>query len=614
MEPSTDTAVSALIDEAAGWADLAARSAAAMGRDDLARRISGAEVRLRSPDTAIAVVGEFKQGKSSLVNGLLGVDICPVDDDIATSTLTILRHAAEPRVVAWHADGAGRTTREHPLSDLGRLVTEQADPGSSRLELVEVFLPNPLLARGVSIVDSPGANGIRPGYTAIVLGYLQAVHAAIFVTDASSPLTHEELAFLKEAASLSPATVVVQTKTDMFPHWREVRAANIELLQRAGLAIDVVPASSALRVAAFAQKDKELNEESGFPGLLRFLDEKVVQRATTIAVLGVLDAAIASLGEMQVATRAGLEAREAPGTMEERLQALRQAKERLDRLRQSNARWPTVMNDGLADLVSRVDHRFRRRMRDLQRHVDDEIAKSDPKSTWSELSVRVREQAAEGARDVVREMETGADEVARQITAMLAEEDLLLGSAVGMRQGLDLSNYWAPRPLSMPSVASTVGLGFSGLRGAQGGLILFGVMAGLAGIALSTGVLLGVAAIFGGKQLVDERKRQVTVRRQEARTAIRQFLDEAEFEVGKALRDLSREHNRRLRDHYSERIAERLRTCMDAAASLERGLQEDDAARQQRIVELREQARQIDIILDRLVRRRDELTGAEAPP
>ena len=88
-------------------------------------------------------------------------------------------------------------------------------------------------------------------------------------------------------------------------------------------------------------------------GLLRFLDEKVVQRATTIAVLGVLDAAIASLGEMQVATRAGLEAREAPGTMEERLQALRQAKERLDRLRQSNARWPTVMNDGLADLVSR---------------------------------------------------------------------------------------------------------------------------------------------------------------------------------------------------------------------------------------------------------------------
>lgn len=614
METPEGSEVAAALREATNYAELAASAAAAMGRDDLARRIALAKVRLDNPDATIAVVGEFKQGKSSLVNALLGASICPVDDDIATSTLTVLRYAAEPRVVAWRVEGAERTRQEHGLEELPRLVTEQAEARGSRLELVEVFLPNPLLQRGVTLVDSPGANGIRPGYTSIVLGYLQAVHGAIFVSDASSPLAHEELAFLRSAASVAPAVVVALSKIDMFPHWREILSADTGLLQAAGLDIPVVPVSSALREAALSAGDASLNEESNFPALIEFLDRSVVQQATSIAVGGVIDAAILSLGEMQVATRAGLEARQSPETAEERLRAFREAKERLDRLRQGSARWTTVMNDGLAELVARVDHRFRRRMRDLQRYVDDQLAKGDPKATWTDLTAYVREQAADGAREVVRDMEAGADEVARRVTASLEEEDLMIGSAVGSRQALDLSKYWAPRPLTKQSIASSAGMGLSGLRGAQGGLILLGMMSGLAGIVLSTGLLLGVAALFGGKQILDERKRQVTVRRQEARTAIRQFMDEAEFEVSKAMRDLSREQNRRLRDHYQERIAERMRTCTEAVATMERATKESDTARNTRIKELQEQDSQIGSVLEALQRRRSELSGAGARP
>lgn len=613
MEPPPESPARANVHDAGAYADLAAQAAAAMGRDDLARRVAAAKTRLQNPDTAIAVVGEFKQGKSSLVNGVLGIDVCPVDDDIATSTLTILRHGDEAHAVAWSVEGSENVRQEFPIAALPSLVTERPGPAGGRVELVEVFLPNPLLAHGISIVDTPGANGIRPGYTAVVLGYLQAVHAAVFVTDASSPLTYEELAFLQEAVTVSPATCIALAKIDLFPHWRQVQSANADLLQRAGLAIPVVPVSSTLRQAALVLRDGELNEESGFPELIRFLDENVVQRANTIGVLGMFDTAMLCLNEMRFATAADLAARQSPGTMADRLQAFRQAKERLERLRQGNARWATVMNDGLAELVSQVDYRFRRRMRDLQRTVDEETAKGDPRTMWPDLSARVREQAAAGARDVIREMEAGADEVARRITALLAEDDLLIDSAVGSREEADLSGYWAPRPLSKPSVTSGIGLGFSGLRGAQGGLILFGMMTGLAGIAVSTGVLLGVAAIFGGKQLLDERKRQVAARRQEARTAIRQFFDEAEFEVGKALRELSRDMNRRLRDHYSDRLAERLRTCADTAASLERGLQEDAATRKVRIEELRAQAGQLDAILEKLTRHRNELAAVEMP-
>lgn len=607
MEPPATSEVERAIEEAGTYADLAAQAAAALGREDLSRRIANARGRLRNPDATIAVVGEFKQGKSSLVNALLGTNVCPVDDDIATSTLSILRYGEEARVVAWQVEDGERQRREYSLADLPGLVTEQGNTATGRPELVEVYLSNPLLQHGVTVVDTPGANGVRPGYAAIVLGYLQAVHGAIFVTDASSPLTHEELEFLEGAAEVAPACVIALSKTDMFPHWREVYAANGRLLETAGLALECVPVSSVLREGALADRDPGLNDESGFPALIQFLEERVAGQMTTIAVAGVLDAAILSLAEMQVATRAGLDARLSPGTMEERLQASREAKARLERLRQGNARWPTVMNDGLTELVARVDHQYRRRMRDLQRHVDDELARGDPKAIWAELTVYVREQAAEVARDVVREMEAGADSVAQQVTSLLAEEDLQIGTAVGSRPAIDLSNHWAPRPLSMPSIGSTVGLGLSGLRGAQGGLILLGMMTGLAGIVLSTGVLLGIAAVFGGRQVLDERKRQVAVRRQEARTAIRQFLDEAEFEVNKALRDLSREQNRRLREHYNERISERIRTCAETVATLERGLQESGAAREAQISELREQDARLEAMLERLVQRRNEI-------
>ncbi len=137
------------------------------------------------------------------------------------------------------------------------------------------------------------------------------------------------------------------------------------------------------------------------------------------------------------------------------------------------------------------------------------------------------------------------------------------------------------------------------------------MVAGLSGLAIPAGALLGVAAVFGGKQVIEERGRQLTQRRQQARTAIRQFLDEAEFEVAKALRDLTRELTRQVRDHYAERIAERLRTCAVAVESLERALGEDEQARFVQLRDLREDAARIDGVLARLEALRAGFSGGQ---
>ena len=54
-------------------------------RPDLRRRLEQTRDRLNDPNIRVIVVGEFKQGKSQLINALVNAPVCPVDDDIATA-------------------------------------------------------------------------------------------------------------------------------------------------------------------------------------------------------------------------------------------------------------------------------------------------------------------------------------------------------------------------------------------------------------------------------------------------------------------------------------------------------------------------------------------------
>ena len=66
------------------------------------------------------MVGEFKQGKSALVNSLLSESVCPIDDHIATAVVTVISHASEPMVVVRRRDAEGQA------------VVERVDPGARR--------------------------------------------------------------------------------------------------------------------------------------------------------------------------------------------------------------------------------------------------------------------------------------------------------------------------------------------------------------------------------------------------------------------------------------------------------------------------------------------------
>ncbi|OWY62591.1 hypothetical protein B7486_57600, partial [cyanobacterium TDX16] len=151
--------------------DLVGKAVTAYQRPDLLARVQGIRDRITDPAFHVLVVGEFKQGKSSLVNALLGQHVCPVDDDIATAVPTAVRFSAQPEaaVLLDQASTGGNNPdidqpRRLPIAveDVPRWVTEQhgnAAAAGERIRSVDVGLPLQMLEEGLVLVDTPGVGG-----------------------------------------------------------------------------------------------------------------------------------------------------------------------------------------------------------------------------------------------------------------------------------------------------------------------------------------------------------------------------------------------------------------------------------------------------------------------
>ena len=121
--------------------------------------------------------------------------------------------------------------------------------------------------------------------------------------------------------------------------------------------------------------------------------------------------------------------------------------------------------------------------------------------------------------------------------------------------------------------------------------MMFGMMGqflpAAAGALLATNpVLLGIGALFGGMGLAEDRKRKVQMRRQTARTQVRQFLDDVQFEVTNQLTAVVRDIQRELRDEFTSRLGELQRTYTDAAKRAQEDAQKSQGERAQRGGEL----------------------------
>ena len=404
--------------------------ATARGRSDLDAHLGQTRDQLAARTVTVVVVGEFKRGKSTLINALLQHAVCPVDADVVTAVPTTVRYADHPRVLSYvRTEDGGRTDEvEESLDNLTALVTEEADPADpDRMRTVEVGLPHRMLRSGLCLVDTPGVGGLDSAHGFLTLGALRMAQGTLFVTDAAQELTGPELEFLKTAVERCPLTALVVTKTDLYPQWRRIVELDRGHLARAGLDLPVIPVSSFLRLRA--AKEPALNDESGFADLVAYLAGEVVAKARAGAAQAAareVEFVASQLEQQNQAERAVLAE---PERREEVVAELSQAQQQTRKLLAPTATWQQTLADGIQDLVADVEHDLQSRLRTVIHDVEEIIDQGDPKDTWADTEVWLRRQVAIVAV-ANRDMLTAR---AEELTTTVAEQfDLEAGNGIAL--------------------------------------------------------------------------------------------------------------------------------------------------------------------------------------
>ncbi len=384
------------------------------------------------------------------------------------------------------------------------------------------------------------------------------------------------------------------TKIDLYPQWQRIAELDRGHLDRQGLRIPTVAVSSVVRSEALARKDKELNERSQFPMLVKELGDKVVAPAKA----GAAERSAGEARSIAVMVRSGLEAEKSvigdPAATKAALERLESAKQRLEHLRGPGARWSTIVSDRTADLSNNVMFDFRGGMRQISRNMDEVIESLSKGDAWDDM---VHDLQADVADEVTRSfiaLEEGRLAIRDEVVDTLGEENLQVDLGPGSDMNwFDVSDLWQGKALDATSSGrkKAFSQGLTGIKGAQGGIMMFGMMGqflpAAAGALIATNpVLLGVGALFGGMGLSEDRKRKVQMRRQTARTQVRQFLDDVQFEVTNQLTGVVRDIQRELRDEFTSRLGELQRTYTDAAKSAQEDAQRSQSERSQRGSEL----------------------------
>jgi small GTP-binding protein len=243
----------------------------------------------------LVVVGQFKRGKTSLLNALVGEAVLPVAVLPLTSAVTILRYGDRPGATVHFENGKQIAVG---LDQIAEYATEAENPKNvKRVGRVEVAYPSASLRDGVVLIDTPGIASVYAHNTQATHGFLPRIDAAVFVTSPEPPLTSAERDFLEDLQKQVAKIFVVMNKADLAG--AEELAEVVGFAERSlpeGLAgAPILTVSAKQGLEAKAKGDPALLERSGLAALEskleRFLrDEKsaVLLRSAARRLVGLM--------------------------------------------------------------------------------------------------------------------------------------------------------------------------------------------------------------------------------------------------------------------------------------------------------------------------------------
>jgi len=183
------------------------------------KRLQELENRLASTRFHLAVLGQFKRGKSTLLNALIGEELLPSAIVPVTSVPTFLSWGPKRLIRVFFLDGHTQESSPESTEDanafLSCYVTESNNPRNHLgVGRVEVEHPSPLLQKGVVFIDTPGIGSTFEYNTEATINFLPQCDAALFLVSADPPITQVEIEFLKAVRANVVRTLFLMNKVD----------------------------------------------------------------------------------------------------------------------------------------------------------------------------------------------------------------------------------------------------------------------------------------------------------------------------------------------------------------------------------------------------------------
>lgn len=168
----------------------------------------------------VAVLGQFKSGKSSLLNALIGSDLLPVGVTPVTAVVTRLVAGPSVSVRITNLDGRMESV---PAERISEFVTESGNPDNRRrISIVDIETPALLQWPGLRLVDTPGLGSTFGHNTQATKDWLPNVAAALVVVSSDRPLSDEDRRLIDEVQQLAPRVWLILSKVDLLSDIQQI--------------------------------------------------------------------------------------------------------------------------------------------------------------------------------------------------------------------------------------------------------------------------------------------------------------------------------------------------------------------------------------------------------
>ena len=173
--------------------------------------------RLNEKSFRLAVVGEFSAGKSTFLNVLLGKDILLHGAQETTATITEIENdnTCQNQFLFDVVYQNGSSEKNIPIAELADYTATSSKKYQVASEIYKVIIRAPILGKEypVTLIDTPGLNGIADMHREKTIDQIKNAHACIYIMQVRG-LGSSDIDFIKYISNYQKNIIFVQNFID----------------------------------------------------------------------------------------------------------------------------------------------------------------------------------------------------------------------------------------------------------------------------------------------------------------------------------------------------------------------------------------------------------------